>query len=435
MNSVAVNLGLVAFSVALLLGVMAAVKLAARRLALGPELQRKIVHVATGLYALTLPVIFADRWPVMVLIAVSVCVMLILRLPAFAVSGVGSALHSVSRGSYGEIYLALAVGFLFFFSQGNPVLYVLPILIVTVSDAAAALIGTNYGRRTFAVEAGTKSIEGVAVFFLITWLIAMIVLLLGTDAPRLNVVLVSFLVAAFGALVEADSWRGLDNLFVPIGAHLFLASHIDTPPAALIVLAIGFVATVTVVLTFAPLLKLDHHAARAYTVLIFLVCSVTAPHNAILPVAAILAHIPARVMRPSRSPYPDLDLLAVATGVALIWLFAGEYFDHSAINMFNLTFAAAAVAFVALACSGWQRWLCVPLSFVAGAAVITIAGQNPVETHWHGLMWPWVVAGLGITLSAALMRPEFFDRFRSIRVFASALIVPAAVFITQGIMA
>ena len=263
----------------------------------------------------------------------------------------------------------------------------------------------------------------------------MIVLLLGTDAPRINVVAVSFLVAAFGALVEADSWRGLDNLFVPIGAHLFLASHIETPPVSLIVLAIGFVATVTMVLTFAPLLKLDHHAARAYTVLIFLVCSVTAPYNAILPVAAILAHIPARVLRPSQSAYPDLDLLAVATGVSLIWLFAGEYFDHSAINMFNLTFAAAAVAFVALACRGWQRWLCIPLAFVAGAAVITIAAQNPAEAHWHGIMWPWVVAALGVTLTAPLVRPEFFDRFRSIRVFTSALAVPAAVFITQGIMA
>ena len=41
-------------------------------------------------------------------------------------------------------------------------LYVLPILVITLSDTASALVGTSYGRGAFAVEDGSKSIEGVA---------------------------------------------------------------------------------------------------------------------------------------------------------------------------------------------------------------------------------------------------------------------------------
>lgn len=431
--SVAANLGLIALSIGLLLSVMTAVRLAARQLDLSAELQRKIVHVATGFYALTLPVVFTDRWPVLLLVALSVSVMLILRLPAVTATGLGSALHAVNRKSYGEIYLALAVGFLFFRSQENPVLFVLPVLILTISDAAAALVGTSYGRRLFAVEAGTKSIEGVAVFFVVAWLLSMIVLTLAGNAPGASIVVLSLLVAAFSALVEAQSWKGLDNLFVPIGVHLFLDSHLTTPPTELILFALAFVATIASILAFAPVFRLEHHAARSYTVLIFLVCSVTEPFNAVLPVAAILAHIWARLARPSRSEYPDLDLLAVSTGVALVWLFAGEYFDRTAINLFNLTFAAAAASFAALALRDWYRLLCIPVAIALGAAVFAITGLNPAPAHWHGPLWPWVAGALTLSLGAPLLRPDQFDRARSVRVFTGAMVVPVALFLTRGL--
>jgi hypothetical protein len=64
------------------------------------------------------------------------------------------------------------------------------------------------------------------------------------------VIVLSFLIAGFCALVEADSWRGLDNLFVPIGAHLLLARHLGTDPIALLFVAICFVAAVFVAIRF-----------------------------------------------------------------------------------------------------------------------------------------------------------------------------------------
>ena len=145
--TIATQLGLIVVSIALLLGIMAAVRALARRYGWSPELQRKCIHIATCVYALTLPLTFSATWPVLVLVAVSLAVMLVLRLPRFAKEGLGSTLHGVGRKSYGELLLAVAVGFLFFRSVGSPVLYVLPITVLALSDAAAALTGTRYGQK------------------------------------------------------------------------------------------------------------------------------------------------------------------------------------------------------------------------------------------------------------------------------------------------
>jgi phytol kinase len=229
------------------------------------------------------------------------------------------------------------------------VLYVLPMAVLTLADAAAALIGTRYGRKFFTVEIGTKSVEGVAMFFMVTLITAMILLLLLTDIGRPNVVLLSVMVAAFGALVEADSWHGLDNLFVPVGLYLLLARYLETPPLNLLLVAGAFALVLAASITLAPRLGLSIHAARGYTILFFLILAVTAPHNAILPWLAVMAHLAAARVRPCRSLHANLDFLAVTSLVALLWLLLGEFAGVNAVNNYNITFAAVALLFAALA--------------------------------------------------------------------------------------
>jgi dolichol kinase len=424
---------LIAGSAALMLVIMGAVKLLGSRYAWSPELQRKCVHVATGLYALTFPFIFSTTLPVLILLALVGAVMLVLRHPYLARTGLGSTLHGVDRKSYGELLLALSVGVIFYFSIGKPVLYVLPIAVLTLSDAAAALIGTRYGRKHFAVEAGIKSLEGVVMFFLVTWIVAMVILLLMTDIGRLNVVLLSVVVAAFGALVEADSWRGFDNLFVPVGIHLLLAQYMDMPVGQLLLLTAMFVVALLAIVTLAPQLGLSNHAARASTVLVFLILAVTAPHNAILPIVAVLAHLAARSARPCKSPYPDLDFLAAVAGVALFWLFLGEYSAQNSLNVYNLTFAGAALVFVALA-AGRRILPIMVATALLFASVLLIAHYNGANAQWHGMLWPWVAASFVICLAVPLLRPELLDRYRAPRSLALALPVPLALFATKAFL-
>ena len=221
---VAIALG----SVAALLLVMLVVKRMARRFDWPPELQRKLVHIATGLYALTLPWLFPDRWPVYMLVGISLVVLMALRVPWVANHGIGSTLHSVERQSWGDILLTLAVGMTFFLSGEDLILFVLPMAVLTLADAAAALAGTAYGKRFFAVEDGRKSVEGAAIFFMVTLIVSMICLLLLTDVPRPNVIALGLAVAALGTLIEAESWRGLDNFFLPVGLMIYLYANLQT---------------------------------------------------------------------------------------------------------------------------------------------------------------------------------------------------------------
>lgn len=422
-------------SVAMLLGVMHLVRLAARRWDWPAEVQRKAVHIATGAYALMLPVLFDRPWPVLLLVGVTVAVMLWLRSTT-ASGGVGGVLHGVGRKSYGDMLFAIAVGFLFFRSAGNPVLFALPVAVLTISDAAAALAGSAYGRRIFTVEAGTKSYEGVAIFFLVTCIIAMIMLLLMTDIPRANVVTLAVTVAAFGALVEADSWRGFDNLFLPVGLHLFLAAHLATPPLGLAALALGFAVIVAFMLRFARPLGLTPHSARTHAVALFLICSVTAPVNAVLPALAVLAHVWARSEAPSRSPYPDLDAIAAVIVVSLLWLFAGEWFGRTAIDFYSMTFAGITAAFAFIALEAALGKGLAGLGAIAVGAVLALVYRGVLaagapEAGWHGPLMMPLLATLAVVAAATLGWPQIFRRYRSPRVALLAGAVPAASYLSN----
>ena len=79
--SAALQIAIAFASVAVLLGLMAVVQRLARARDVSAEVQRKLVHISTGLYALTLPWLFTDRWPVFMLVGLTLIVMAVLRIP------------------------------------------------------------------------------------------------------------------------------------------------------------------------------------------------------------------------------------------------------------------------------------------------------------------------------------------------------------------
>lgn len=427
--TVAQNLLLVAGSIGLILALMFLVRRVAGRFGISPEMQRKIIHVLTGLYALILPFLFKDLWPVFLLVALSIATMLVLRLARFSSDGLSSVLHSVKRPSYGEIYLSLSIGLLFFRSQGQAVLYVLPILILTLSDAAAALVGSAYGRKRYLVADGVKSLEGTLACFIVTWLVAMIALMLMADIAEINVIVLSFLIAAFATLIEADSWRGLDNLFVPIGVHLLLATHLNSDPMTLAVIAGFFLAATGGILAAAPTLGLTPHAARVIIALIFLISTYSTVTTAILPLLAVGAHLMARSLRPSDSEFPDLDFLAAASLVSLAWLFSGEMSDRTTVSFYGLTFGLTAAALLTLALTGAWRILALPIAAgIIGLVYWVTSGEVP-----EPLSSLTIGASVLFVMAVALAAPQLFDRFRAMRVFALGLAAPVLLFILREI--
>lgn len=424
------SLALIPVSIGGLLLAMAVVHALARQHGWSAEMQRKCVHVTTGLYALTLPLTFREAWPVLVLTAVAVTVLAAMRLPALARSRLGSTIHGVARKSYGEILLALAVGFVFVRSINEPVLFVLPLLVLTFSDAAAALTGVTYGRRLFAVEDGTKSLEGVTMFFLVTCILTMAVLLVMTDVPRVSVIVLALAIAAFGAAIEADSWRGFDNLFVPVGLHLFLQNNLAASPLAVAGSAALYLAIVLGLLVAAPRLGLNRHAARGYGVVAFLILSATATHNAVLPLLAFLAFVVLERRRPGPEPHADLDFLAGVASVSLLWLFLGEIGGHTAINLYGLTFAGVAVVLTALALAS-RVALALIVAVVLGGITFAVTRLNPASAAYP--LTPALGVSLALCLAAALAWPAGFARWRAFAAFAVALIVPLALYLVESL--
>ena len=68
---------------------------------------------------------------------------------------------TVKVGLLGIGEMGAAIATLYFFSgqAAEPVLYVLPLAVLTLSDAAAALAGSSYGRMRYTIEEGQKSIK------------------------------------------------------------------------------------------------------------------------------------------------------------------------------------------------------------------------------------------------------------------------------------
>lgn len=425
--SIALDLALLAGSVALLMGVIAAVRYAGERFGWHAEVSRKTIHVAIGLYAMALPLLFDTRLPVVVLLLIALALMGWLRLPQVRTSGLGKAIHAVERRSLGDIWLALAIGFVFLQSEGEYIFYALPLAIITLSDTAAALTGSAYGRSRFAVEDGVKSWEGVVAFFMVSVIVAMAMLLLLTDAPRLNVVVLAFAIAAFGAIVEAVSWRGLDNLFVPICLQFFIKGYLFAEPMALALIALQFGVAVIAVAVIARRLALSVHASRAFVIAIFLFLGAGGPYGAVVPMFAIAAHLVAR-RRPCASPHRDLDFIATLCGAGLIWFFVGETIGPSALSFYNLGMAGMALGLLVVATGGRVAAGAV-LTLAVGAGYIALLSLAP----GHALHSPYLplvaAASLLLVTGLVLARTPWFDRWRAPRLGAVANLVPFAAYL------
>ena len=417
-------------SVAALLGMMAIVRRLATQWQISAEVQRKLVHVGTGLYALSLPWLFPDRWPVYALVGVTLIVMMVLRLPN---SKLGGTLHGVERQSYGDLLLAISVGLCLFLAGDDLYLYVLPIAVLTFADAAAALAGSTYGKRFFRVEDGDKSIEGSVVFFVITLVISMLCLMLMTPFAPLNIIVLSLMVAGFGTLVEAASWRGFDNFFLPLGLLIFLSVHAANPLQELAMLAVTFALSIVAFKAISPKIGLTNHASRVYVITVFLLLAVTAVQNALVPILVLAAHAWSRTAAPCNSRFPDLDIVAALALVSIGWLTLGNATGWNAVSFYGMTAMGLMVGLCAIAVT--------PRSVLARVAILTaivlalcvvrylVIGLNPDPANWNGPMWSVTVASLALATVVPSLVPQAFVQARVLKLTLLSLAIPLATYL------
>ena len=186
------------------------------------ELVRKLLHIGLGVFALSFPWLFTSVWQAVVLCTASVGFLWAIRRVAWLRRRFGAVLGDVQRCSHGELYFALGVTALFCLARHSLLLYAIPLLILTCADAAAALVGKHCGRHLFASFGSKKSVEGSLVFFAVTVLTTLILLVVIAALSVSHALLIALTLALGMTLLEACAGRGLDNVLLPIGAFWWL---------------------------------------------------------------------------------------------------------------------------------------------------------------------------------------------------------------------
>jgi len=199
-----------------------------KRMPAQTEISRKAVHLLGGLTAMSFPYFISSHWTILAL-ALSFCSIVIITKR----KGILKSVHGVERKSYGGIYYPIAIYLIFLMASNKPVIYLTSILVMTVSDTLAALVGGKYGAIKFDAEGNLKSLEGSVVFFFVTFLCIHLPILLMTDIARLDSVLIALIIAVLVTGFEAISLSGSDNLIVPFGTYFILSKMTRLPHGAI----------------------------------------------------------------------------------------------------------------------------------------------------------------------------------------------------------
>ena len=373
---------------------------------------RKGVHVSMGAITLALPWLFDADWPVLVLCGLAVAAMLALRLARPLREHVGGVLHGVARESVGDLVFPVAVCGLYLLAADTPVFYAIPLLLLGLADPAAALVGLRHGQGLFETVDGRKSREGSVAFLAVAFLCVHVPLLLATELGRLECLLVAVIVALLMSMVEAVAWRGLDNLFVPLGTYLVLVqtTTLSGPRLGL------HLAVIVALIGVAAVLRRRTTLGGAGVLAAALVAYVTWAFGG-LPwlIAPLLVY--ALYTRLWRGPAADgdvdrphtvLNVLSV-TSVGTAWLFAARALDQPwLIVPYTAAYAgylaAVGVERLALQRDGWtgtRMWGRRALVAAAPAAVVQTAGLV-AALGMQRLGAPLWTAALGLALTGAV---------------------------------
>lgn len=188
------------------------------------EAMRKFVHINGGLASLLFPFLISDSLYVLGLAIGFAGLFFISSKMGFL-----RCLNSVDRESHGSEYYPFAIWMLFQISTGKLWLYISSVLVLSIADAGAALIGSKYGSIRFKIGDSEKSLQGSIIFFMVAFGALCVPMLWLSDLPRESCFLIALLVGVLLTCVEAVSIRGTDNIFVPVIACYVLLKITSKP--------------------------------------------------------------------------------------------------------------------------------------------------------------------------------------------------------------
>ena len=307
--------------VALLTG-LAVVK---RKWNMHPEVPRKVLHVLMGCVCLTFPSIFQHDLTVAALALVAGTTLFFMKKNKTARATVGDAFCAIDRQTYGELCFPAAVAILFAITHDNLLLYYLPVMILTISDALSAVIGIFHGKKFYSTRDGRKTVEGSLAFFASAAALSFVAIATFGGVPLLNAVLIACIMASLVTAFEAIAWRGLDNLFIPLSAYAFLKTYLPSNTAVLQAEVVISLAMFAFAMYWRKRTTLDDSAAMGAALFCFICWSIGGIQWLLPPLTLFACYswfLP-RVYREKPRHHSIITVLVVAS-VGFAWLFLSQ---------------------------------------------------------------------------------------------------------------
>lgn len=387
-------------------GLMFGVRWAQQRFALPAELSRKLVHVMMGLVCLTFPWLFRAPWPVWVLAGLAVLGLGAIRVLPWFQSQFGPVLGGVARESWGELVFPLAVAFIFTVAHGDALRFCLPVVILALADATAALIGRRYGFARYETDDGWKSIEGSTAFFVVAFLVTCLALWLGADLGRLEVMLIAVVMGLLLMLVEAIAWRGLDNLFVPLMSYVCLVRMMALPGNELMLRLIVLVLVIVCLSFWCKSTRLTQSAVIGAGLVLYVAWAVGGWFWLIAPVATGATYT-MLCLRPARTQQRHtVHAIACIGGVGLCWLCLAQVFGTvNTIYAYGVGYGAnlAMIALAAFAEHRPRRRFPLAMLQATALAFATLAVPYLIVWRQNANALPLAAWGLGLVTAATAL--------------------------------
>ena len=194
-----------------------------RKLKVKGEISRKFAHFVSVLATVPFPYIFTSHWYILILAIIFALILFITRHGTLLKS-----IHDINRKSIGSYLLPVSIWATFWISEyfDNKLMYILPMLILAISDPMAAIVGislekNNHRIKIFGIDTH-KSMFGSLAFFISSLTICLIAFYFNKGAFGLSSLILAVAIAVISTLGELFSWRGSDNLTIPLTVILSL---------------------------------------------------------------------------------------------------------------------------------------------------------------------------------------------------------------------
>jgi phytol kinase len=204
--------------------------------------------------------------------------------------------------------------------------------------------------------------EGSAAVGVVGFLCSAGPLLLTGHDPRWAV-LIGLVMGLFGLILEAISWQGLDNAFLPLAAYAQISVYLHMPLGALLARLTVLTGLTVVAMTWRRGHVIDHSARLGAALAMYFFWAVGGWPWLVAPVVLLASYVRLMPIKPEEADRHNLVAVICVGSVGLVWCVAEAFRPNPC----------------------W-RWL-FTLGIATHQAVIATVRYSQGRPHWNRAAW------------------------------------------------